>query len=368
MEIKNQYLERPFFSICIPQYNRTSFLIEACKVLASQMFKNFEICISDDKSNDGCQEQLIDYLKSSGLSFIYQRQEINLRYDGNIRASIALAKGKYCFLHGNDDCLASESTLQELYIEISKNESLGVIIPNFQDWTTGEITRRIRATQTYPAGVETASTHFRNVAFVTGVILDRVKAQEFTTNKWDGSEMYQMYLMAKIIASGSELLELDMSAVRKDIQIKGESVDSYAKIEKLNPCPIVERKLPMCLIGQVVSDGIAPYLNQSNYNKVVTSIFLQLYLFTYPFWIIEYKRVQSWNYALGICLGIHPKNVISSINLGLFYKLLLYLAYSTVCLIGLILPIYLFDNLRSTLFLVSKSFFTSKRQSPPAST
>lgn len=368
MIIENRSVENPFFSICIPQYNRTSFLIEACKVLASQTFKDFEVCISDDKSNDGRQEQLIDYLKSSGLSFIYQRQEINLRYDGNIRASIALARGKYCFLHGNDDCLASENILQELYTEIFKNESLGVIIPNFQDWTTGEVTHRIRKTQTYPAGVETAATHFRNVAFVTGVMLDRIKSQEFTTNKWDGSEMYQMYLMAKIIASGSELLELETSAVRKDIQIKGESVDSYAKIERLTPCPIVERKLPMGLIGQVVSDAIAPYLNQSNYNKVITSIFLQLYLFTYPFWIVEYKRVQSWNYALGICLGIHPKNVISNINLGFLYKSLLYLVYLTVCLVGVILPVYLFDNLKSTLFLVSKSFFVSKRRDSTIST
>ena len=355
MIIENRLIKNPFFSICIPQYNRTSFLIEACKVLASQTFKDFEVCISDDKSNDGRQEQLIDYLKSSSLSFIYQRQEINLRYDGNIRASIALARGKYCFLHGNDDCLASENILQELYAEIFKNESLGVIIPNFQDWTTGEVTHRIRKTQTYPAGVETAATHFRNVAFVTGVMLDRIKSQQFTTNKWDGSEMYQMYLMAKIIASGSELLELEMSAVRKDIQIKGESVDSYAKIERLTPCPIVERKLPMGLIGQVVSDAIAPYLKQSNYNKVITSIFLQLYLFTYPFWIVEYKRVQSWNYALGICLGIHPKNTFKDIELKLSSKLRLHLIYLLVCSIGLIIPVNFFAKLSPIFFRLSKS-------------
>ncbi len=359
MIIENQSVRSPFFSICIPQYNRTLFLIEACKVLASQTFKNFEVCISDDKSNDGCQEQLIDYLKSSGLSFTYQRQEINLRYDGNIRASIALARGKYCFLHGNDDCLASPITLQDLYAEISKNESLGVIIPNFQDWTTGEINRRIRKTQTYPAGVETAATHFRNVSFVTGVMLDRIKSQEFTTDKWDGSEMYQMYLMAKIISSGSELLELEMSPVRKDIQIKGESVDSYAKIEKLTPCPIVERKLPMGLIGQVVSDAISPYLNQSNYNKVITSIFLQLYLFTYPFWIVEYKRVQSWNYALGICLGIHPQNTFKNMDLKLSCKLRLYLTYILVCIIGLIIPVNFFSKLKPIFFKVSKSFSIS---------
>ena len=30
----------PFFSICIPQHNRTSFLIEVCRSLDAQTFRN----------------------------------------------------------------------------------------------------------------------------------------------------------------------------------------------------------------------------------------------------------------------------------------------------------------------------------------
>lgn len=360
MEIKNQYRENPFFSICIPQYNRTSFLIEACKVLAEQTFKNFEVCISDDQSNDGREQELIAYLQNSGLSFVYKRQEKNLRYDGNIRGSIALAQGTYCFLHGNDDCLASSTTLEEIFQEVQKYDSPGVIITNYEDWQTGQKNQRLRQSQLFDSGVETAATHFRNVAFVTGVMIDRVKAQECYTDKWDGSEMYQMYVVSKIIASGSSLLELKMSAVKKDIYIPGESVDSYAKIPVLNPCPIVERKLPMVLIGQVVADAISPYLNKSNRDRIIESIFLQLYLFTYPFWIIEYRRVQSWNYSLGICLGIHPKNTFLAIDLGLLVRMRLYVVYLIICTIGLIAPINLFDQLKPTLFLLSKSFFLNK--------
>jgi glycosyltransferase involved in cell wall biosynthesis len=364
MEIKNQYRENPFFSICIPQYNRTSFLIEACKVLAQQTFKNFEVCISDDQSNDGREQELIAYLQNSGLSFIYKRQEKNLRYDGNIRGSIALAKGAYCFLHGNDDCLASSTTLEEIYQEMQKYDSPGVIITNYEDWQTGQKNQRLRQSQLFDSGVETAATHFRNVAFVTGVIIDRVKAQDCYTDKWDGSEMYQMYVVAKIIASGSSLLELKMSAVRKDIHIASESVDSYAKRPVLNPCPIVERKLPMVLIGQVVADAISSYLDTSNRDRIIESIFLQLYLFTYPFWIIEYRRVQSWKYSLGICLGIHPKNTFLKIKLGWLRIIKLYCLYSIICAIGLILPIKLFDKLRGILFSLSKSMFSSKQVAP----
>jgi len=361
MEINNNSQVNPFFSICIPQYNRTSFLLEACKVLAQQTFKDFEVCISDDRSTDGREQDLINYLQESGLYFIYKKQEKNLRYDGNIRASIALSKGKYCFLHGNDDCLASPTTLEELHKEIQKHNSVAVIITNYEDWETGQKNRRIRQSMLVGSGPEVAVTHFRNVAFVSGVLVDRVQAQSNSTDKWDGSEMYQMFVASRILASGGALLELDMSAVRKDIQISGESVDSYALKPRLNPCPIVERTLPMMVFGRVVADAIEPYLYLANREKIIEKIFLQLYLFTYPFWIVEYRRVQSWNYALGVCLGMKPKNVFLGIDLGIVRSARLYSLYFLVCAIGLSLPIELFNKWQPLLFSISKSLFMKSK-------
>lgn len=86
MVVSNLLHNTPFFSICVPQHNRTAFLIEACKCLAAQTYRDFEVCISDDRSTDGREQQLLDYLQNSGLSFIYKQQAKNLRYDGNIRA------------------------------------------------------------------------------------------------------------------------------------------------------------------------------------------------------------------------------------------------------------------------------------------
>ena len=77
-------MSTPFFSVCIPQFNRTSFLIEACKVLNGQTFRDFEICISDDCSTDGRETELIQYLQQSGLSFTYKKQPKNKRYDANL--------------------------------------------------------------------------------------------------------------------------------------------------------------------------------------------------------------------------------------------------------------------------------------------
>src|SRR5215469_255447 len=82
---------RPFFSICIPQYNRTSFLLKACESLRSQTFRSFEVCISDDCSTDGRRGDLLSYLQKSDLVFTYGVTPRNLRYDANLRNAIGFS-------------------------------------------------------------------------------------------------------------------------------------------------------------------------------------------------------------------------------------------------------------------------------------
>lgn len=84
------HLDAPEFSICIPQYNRTPFLIEACRSIAAQSFISFEVCISDDCSTDGREEELISFLRESRMDFTYARQARNRRYDGNLRGLFRL--------------------------------------------------------------------------------------------------------------------------------------------------------------------------------------------------------------------------------------------------------------------------------------
>ena len=111
---------KPFFSICIPQYNRTKFLILVCESLNSQSFRDFEICISDDCSTDGQEKELTSYLDKIGIDYRYKKNKKNLRYDGNLRSSIDMARGEFCFLMGNDDCLMSNKELEKISTENKK--------------------------------------------------------------------------------------------------------------------------------------------------------------------------------------------------------------------------------------------------------
>jgi glycosyltransferase involved in cell wall biosynthesis len=356
LQAERRSAEEPFFSICVPQYNRTRHLIEALKVLETQTFKSFEICISDDRSPDGLQSLLIDYLQGSGMNFAFKQTQSNLRYDGNLRSAMALATGRYCLLMGNDDCLTADSTLQYLHDELTGEANIGVLIGNFQDWVSGAVTRRVHRRAVYAEGSLSAVSHFRNMAFVSGLIVDRRKAQEFASPRWDGSEMYQMFIFCRVIASGMKLLETDASLTRKDVLVPDEEVDSYMRRERLDPCPIVERILPFVQIGQVVADSVAPFQKDESAHAERELIFQQLYRFTYPYWLFEYRRVQSWNYSAGLCLGIRPGNVVGDVEVGPWRRLRLTLLWLLASCGGLLVPVTVFDRLRGQLYKLSKSF------------
>jgi glycosyltransferase involved in cell wall biosynthesis len=363
--IRNDLMKDPFFSICIPQHNRTSFLIEACRVMSEQSFKSFEVCISDDCSTDGREDELIEYLHRSGLSFVYRKQEKNLRYDGNLRTAMSLARGHYCFLHGNDDCLSSSTTLAEIYEEIKEHNFPSAIVTNYQNWSTGEKTQRLPYSRLVGSGVEVAVSHFRDVAFVTGVMFDRSLSHIHSTDEQDGSEFYQMYLLARILAAGGSLLHLDLSAVRQDIQIPGETVDSF-KNEKRSSGKIKEVVLPTVKTGKVVCNALMPYLDDSNKSKISEKIFFQLYVFSYASIIVMCKRYHSWDYAVSFCLGIKPKNLLAGVEINWIGKCRLYIIYLLVCSIALLTPVRLFDSLKPSLHRFAKSAFAYKDEQKPS--
>jgi Glycosyl transferase family 2 len=350
----------PYFSICIPQHNRTSFLLTALRRLLEQTFKEFEVCISDDASTDGRSGEIIEFLSDSGLQFVFARQETNQRYDGNLRSALSLAHGEYCILMGNDDCLAHPNVLANMHHAISNNQNIGVVTPNFADYTTGHVCRRVVASRIVKGSARTAISTFRNLAFVSGVAFRRDRVEANTSAEVDGSEMYQMFLGCRILAEGYDLLELAEPVVLKDIKIRGEEVDHYTRWPQVSPCPIVERKLPMAELAKVVYAGIR-CSNSAEIARCATVAVLQILMFTYPFWILEYRRVQSWRYSAGVCLGMRPRNITQGMQLMWYQQCCIAAVYAVATISGLVCPIQVFDALRVRLHAFAKSVFRPDR-------
>lgn len=349
----------PLISICIPHYGsnrRTDYLLAAFESFAIQSYRNFEVCVSDDASPDGRQSEVIAALERLGLTHVVYTRSMNGRYDANLRTAIGLARGQYCMLMGNDDALADADTLAQLAVVLGNEGRIGVLISDFNDFSTGARGNRILTTRKFPGTPETAARRFRNFAFVSGIVFKRESAQALANEYWDGSEMYQMWLGCRLISQGLPLLELAEPLVRKDIALDGQTrTGSYMWRPRITPCPIVTRELPFNDIGRVVCDAIVPTLSNREARRISFMVFYQLFTITYPFWLFEYRRVQSWNYAAGIALGMRPQRSMRDVQFGVLRRLAVSTIFVATTTLGLVVPLQLFHKLRPALYRFAKS-------------
>jgi len=346
---------RPYFSICIPQYNRTDFLIKALATFKKQEFKDFEVCIYDDNSNDNGMDQLIHFLERSNMNYSYFSSKTNGRYDVSLRGSIELSSGKYVLLMGNDDGLMNSNTLKLIHNNIENYVNVSVVVTNYIELTTGKKVLRIPETKSYGSGPISAASFFRNYAFVSGIVLEGDKARELSTDRLDGSEMYQMYLATSIVSMGGKILGIKDICIQKDLQIEGQEVDSYQRHAKANKCSLNAIKLPMSRIFEVITAGIESMPDGRKKEDCLFLIAQQLYKYTYPYWIIEYRRVQSWCYSFGIYRALNPSNVINNIyHFSVYNRFKLTKLYFLRGIVGFLIPIFLFDKFRPFLFKIAK--------------
>lgn len=327
----------PFFSVCIPEYNRTSFLIEACRSLEQQTFRDFEVCISDDNSPHNRHHELVAYLQESNLAFRYHRRTTNGRYDVNLRTAMDLATGRYFFLLANDDVLTRPDVLQRLHDLVVSTPNTHVVLTNFEDFSTGQVTDRVPGSGNRGGGPSVAAAAYRRFSFVSGIVLDGARARAERTERWDGSEMYQMYIGTRLIAAGGGLVEDHLSTIRKDVQIAGELVDNYARRPKAAVRGIPIQPIPVSHVAKLVVDALAPY-DAAQRTPVLLRVVTQYFGFLLPYWLLEYRRVQTWRYAAGVARAMAPHRALAGVTVPMSVRAAswgLFLAATTV---GLTIP------------------------------
>jgi len=90
----------PKVSICIPTYNRKNYLKETLESVFAQTYKDYEVVIVDDGSNDGTDQMI----KKSNYPIRYFRQN-NLGVSKARNKLIELAEGEYITFIDSDDLL-----------------------------------------------------------------------------------------------------------------------------------------------------------------------------------------------------------------------------------------------------------------------
>ena len=120
----------PGLSICIPTFNRDSYLEETLKNLAGEdVFQNtndVEIIVSDNCSDDDTQKICLDFAKKFEGKFFYYRQKENIK-DKNFFFVLSKANGVYAKLQ-HDNLYFEAGELQKLVEFLKTNLDYDIVL------------------------------------------------------------------------------------------------------------------------------------------------------------------------------------------------------------------------------------------------
>ena len=338
----------PLLTVAIPHYKQWRYLEVVLASLFTQHFDDFEIVVSDDASPDESLERLPAILQAGGRPFRYYRQPTNLGYDGNVRFCLAAAQGRYVMLLGNDDALANADTLTEIAAALAALQYPAVAFTNHAPWDAPEqVVRRAVQTTQLGRGPTAALGCFRALSFVSGVLFSQAAAAQFDTDAWDGSVFYQIYLGCRIIAAGGAVAGLAVTAIHKDVRIAGVGVPTYATKAR-REVDWRPRETGLGTIARLVMVALGPFVAPPQRSRMMRQVMQQVLLISYPYWLLEYRRVAHWSWSWGVARRLWPAHWVFDDRLRWHDRVWLWLEYVVVTVIGLVVPVSLFVRLRTS--------------------
>lgn len=210
------------FTVCIPAYNRAGLLSPLLESILAQDFKDFEVLICEDGSPE--RQAIAEVVRGFQSRFpgriSYQENPVNLGYDGNIRRLIELAAGQYCVFMGNDDLLC-EGALSAIASAIGRHPECGVVVRSYASFE-GDPSHPKQVFRYFPqehglaAGVQAVATAYRRSVVISGMVIRRDAAMAVSTQRFDGTLLYQLYLVGMILADRAVVFVPDIIALRRD--------------------------------------------------------------------------------------------------------------------------------------------------------
>jgi len=119
-----------------------------------------------------------------------------------LRSALNAATGDYLLILGNDDALADAQAIERLVFCLRDFNYPEVCYTSFRGYSDGIVTNRASKTGIVGAGPAAAVRTFRSFSCVCGVVMKAIEFRKWDTAEYDGSIFVQVYLAARIIASG----------------------------------------------------------------------------------------------------------------------------------------------------------------------
>ena len=213
---------RPLFTVCIPAYNRAQYLAPLLDSIFQQDEGDFEVLVCEDRSPERAAIATImaSYAERYQGRVRYVDNERNLGYDGNLRELVQRAQGQYCVFMGNDD-LMCPGALAAIADVIRRHPAAGVVVRTYATFDESpdvikQVFRYFPQEHAIPSGPQAIATAFRRSVVIPGMTIHRDSAAELASSEFDGSLLYQLYLVGRVLAHRSVVFTPQIIALRRD--------------------------------------------------------------------------------------------------------------------------------------------------------
>ncbi len=284
-------------SVCIPAYNRPEDFSALLKTVVEQDYDNYEIVVSEDCSPMAAEIEEVTqgFIKQyPHIAINYSSNSENLGFDGNLRALLSKATGEYCLYMGNDD-LMCPGALRKVAEILTQYENVGVLMRSYSSFEGSpenivQTFQYFDSNRFFPAGRETIITFFRRSVVIPGVTVHREKALAYNTDRFDGTLLYQLYLVANLLT--------DMNGVYlSDIIVKyrngGTPFFGNSEREKGRYIPLQITPQHSLNFMQGMFD-IAKFVEETRQVKIYNAIIKDIGNYSYPILAIQSKNKISY--------------------------------------------------------------------------
>jgi len=115
--------KEPFVSVCIPTYNRAGMLRESIESVLAQTYKNFELIVVDNASED---ETEFVVRRFEDPRIVYTRNSRNIGGWGNWNRCLTLSRGLYIAILPDDDLMMPKNLERKIEV-LQNNEKVGLV-------------------------------------------------------------------------------------------------------------------------------------------------------------------------------------------------------------------------------------------------
>ena len=190
-------------SICIPAYNRPKTLYRLLESIDTSEKEFFEIVIVEDQSplRKEISNVVNTFKKKSFITVNYFENKNNVGFDQNLRICANFASGDFIIFMGDDDVFIPKA-LDKLYIFLNNNSNLAFVLKAHKYiYDDGRIEqyRYFKNDKFFEPSIKSLIKVFRKSVLISGWIVRRNIWKKYDTNELDGTLLYQMYVLGRII-------------------------------------------------------------------------------------------------------------------------------------------------------------------------